>query len=174
MWRKPLSNEGPHKSFSVRVTLSSLHQRWNPSNQLISQRRSCWGWSSTTMWFRSSSLMRRTSEGNSTTCTCATNRWITSSWCCRYLPRPVRRLTGASVDHHVKKTDPLTMFLSFRVESRWSSVKRRWSLRTERFLILGCLPSCQQVRINKRACCVWILTSKPSSLHPLCNHELLP
>lgn len=71
------------------MTLSSLRQRWNPSNQLISQRRSCWGWSSTAMWFRSSSLMRRTSEGNSTSCTCATNPWITSSWCCRYLPPPV-------------------------------------------------------------------------------------
>ncbi len=72
-----------YKKYSVTGTLSCLHQRWNPSNQLISPRRSCWGWSNTPVWFRNSSLMRRTSGHNSTSCSSATSRWTTSSWCCR-------------------------------------------------------------------------------------------
>lgn len=44
----------------------------------------------------------------------------------------------------------------FRVESRWSLVKRRWSLRMEPFLTLGYRPSCQQVQIHTFVPCVCI------------------
>lgn len=81
---------------SVTVIVCVLHQRWSPSNQLISQRRSCCGSSNTPAWFRNSSLMIRTSERSSTSCSSATNRWITSSWCCRYPPSSFRHFQDLS------------------------------------------------------------------------------
>lgn len=59
--------------------LFAFFQKWSPSNQHTSQRRSYWGSSNTPVWFKNSSLMRRTNEPLSTSCSSATNQWTISS-----------------------------------------------------------------------------------------------